>query len=1093
MKLLHSKSTAEPILAVSACHCANLFGLVTFSGVTVYRSTTLTTVFTFALTPTFQSTDDTSANTPSRAQDPLRQAEHYRCCWSPSGRLFTLALPSGVILVFDVEGGSLVRVFTTAAAAATRGTSSTPSLSSAAAAAPTSLASPASPSSPTASSSFPVTVPWIATSLPPASPVLAMAWCAVPSCVSSQLSAMTAEVQTRCLPVRLGVTAALFDEALQSVAGARRPADVDSTAATAVEDGGERQEQVKLVSLLTVLGSDGVLRCLVGGLYEACAVPLALPPSVVQRGMSWQEVQVQELQWQQCAIEPRSSDVGDAGEATRGTRVAALLSFGETASDPVQSVTEQHHRLYLTVREPPSKDPLAASGAIATKDEAKPWQLPTQVLWGASLQTRWTALATPQCLALCHVREYARLAQETFEKAQQGWRAVLHGQVLAHLGLPAAAPLLLSAVMAQLTDPDPIALYKYAKQTLTRAALVDDLEALAKVFRTVAYEVTHVCYRCCEVAMAYAVHAARAGADDDDDAAFDARAAAESTGSPAGGLVGQLGALRRHYESFLRQAAGDGECARDLALWVAQQSIHWESGTHFVMHSVSGNSDGGAAATAYAEEDQQEATSLPTAGDRPGSPSSALQPAPPEPVLIDEVPVSATRQPALFRFLLDVADAFACTNGSAASAPRKQASRFGKAEPEDDDSSAAGLYKRLTSYAEQCTARVGVRAAAPASASPASIPLPCHVVVASAERQLLSCVVEKDVTADESSESDENNDDAAEGKGRSSGADGGNSSVDEANSENGSGERKHGGCDEDEEEERRQHGPTPPLHHPLQRYAGLSDAEGASLCNGDDDDDDDTRPHTTSAAAPHIASQSVKVHALTSSASTTGLIAALQLSSSALLVSHDHLDSARGTQEQQDAQAAFNDKTVETTCAVAPLHTADVDTAAIQKYLKADFTKDANTLFSSSWYGFLAEDRHVLVCQPAAILSEGGGGRHPAAKAVKSNAPFFIAVVQDDGEVVVADERDEEDEEEEDSSEGDKGNTASKKQNEEDKSSAADAANVDKAAAARVALCQVTGMEDVPLRVSMSRARSFCVMVAVAKYVVVSLYDDDDD
>jgi hypothetical protein len=1073
MKLLHSKSAAEPILAVSACPCANLFGLVTFSAVTVYRSTTLTTVLTFALAP-FQASEHGSTSGTARATTGIHHpAEHYHCCWSPSGRLLTLALPSGVILVFDVEGGSLVRVFTTVAttmnAVAWKGNSQA-HIVAAEAPPPLTKASPAPPPLPTATSSFPTTAPRITTSLPADRPVLGVAWCSVPSLASAQLADMAKEVQTRCLPVRLGATASLFDEATQSdgsgtVSGGAigRPDDFAAAIESSASGGigmhlqGQQESKV-LVSLLTVLGGDGVLRCFVGGLYEVCAAQLALPPAVARCGLSWNDVRVHDLQWRQCAVGPGSDTAcrqlkehsGVGGTRRAASRLAALIAFGNTAIDAVQPATKQHHRLYLTVSSP------STGGGTRTPAAT----LPSQALWEACLQERLTSLAAPQWLAICYVREYARTAQEAYEKAVQGWYGVLRGRVLVHLGLPAAAALLSSALVAQLTDPDPIALYKYAKQTLVRAALMDDLEALAKMFCAVAYEVTHVCYRCCEMAMAYAVYtmgdtAVSAKAHDKNEdiqqGAKRDEASSPFTDEAAPSLVTLLGELRRCYEAFLRQAANEGECARDLALWVIQQSIQWESGTHFVMLNRAADTNcASSAMAAGTEEDRRDASpsSPNVVGERAGSPSPILQPPPQQPVVIDEVPVSATRQPALYDFLIALGDGSATAASSPCQVDTKGTSPRDQQQKSFHDNDAANAYRRLILHAEQCSVSVDADALTASS-------LYCEVVTGAgatkgvtsasdSERQLLCCVVEDAVSAADK--------------------DSGNS--DEGTSQNSAAGEQRG--DDDDEDS------TPRLY--ARHETNMDDGSVGNEADDDNDDDDDSND---AVALPRSASQAATLYVLRSHVSTGGLIRTLHLSSGALqLASADGeyvCHGAGGGDDDDDEQAAAVQEPAERGCEVVPLSAADVDVASLEKYLKADFTKDRSVAFTETWYGFLEDDRHVLVCQPTAVLSHTSP---EGAKTIFPNAPFFIAVVQDDGDVVIAEERDDDEEDDDEKA----GSAA--------RSPAGDASD-EAAAASRAALCQIVGMEGVPLRVGMSRARSFCVVVGVTKYVVVSLYDDE--
>ncbi|TPP44896.1 hypothetical protein CGC20_11870 [Leishmania donovani] len=836
MKLLHSKSTAEPILAVTACPCANLFGLVTQSAVAVYRSTTLTTVFSFSLKP-FQSVLKGSGDDGER-----RNGNSVCCCWSPSGRLFTLALPSGLLLVLDVEGGALVRFLTPGGTAPASGdgaggSSSTPALAS---------------------------VPRVPTTLPPGRPVLAMGWCAVHSLSSRHVSAMHVDVQTRCLPVRTGVTAALLDEVAQgsplSLLGAGDAAHLLSS--TAVMSGGypaDARSGSRSVSLLMVLGCDGALRCLIGGLYEVRRLALSLPPGF-----------------------PARPDSGPSG------RVA---SWEDSAANGVRPAVAQQHRLYLTATGASSSGPAAHS------------------LWEVDLHDNLSALAAPHWLALCYVRECTRITREMYEKVAHEWHAVLRGRLWAHLGLPAVAPLLSSAVLAQLTEPDPLALYKYAKQQLRRTAVTEDLEVMATAVQRATYEITHVCYRCCEVAMAYAAHLREPDT-----------------------VTQHIGALRRLCESFLRHVTREAEGARDLALWVLQQSRHWGRGSRFAMGAADER------ALEEAEEDQQErssAVSSPsTAAADMARPPSSRQP----PSVLDEVPLSATRQPALLSYLSSIATQ----------------------ETHPDGDPVIHLCAQLAIRVQDC------------APLPASImaSLPVRVVLSGAQdtgaasastaSQLLCCVVE--------------------------------------------------GC-------------------------------GCALIT-----------------------EGAHVHVLRSTAATTNTIQALQIGTYKLVVRRD---SDCGDDNAADSPAASG-SVLEASLKV------DVDVNLITSRLKAELAGKHGCaipcVYSATWYGYLEEDRHIVVCQPNTVTA----GRSAGSDAwCRSTAPatFFVATVDGGGRLLMVDEE----EHDGDNADGD------------------DAADSSAAAAssARAALCEVTGMEGVPLRVSMSRARSFCVIVGVAKYVVLSLYDDD--
>ncbi|CBZ27420.1 conserved hypothetical protein [Leishmania mexicana MHOM/GT/2001/U1103] len=928
MKLLHSKSTAEPILAATACPCANLFGLVTQSSVAVYRSTTLTTVFNFSLKP-FQSVLKGNG-----ADGRRRNGNSVCCCWSPSGRLFTLALPSGLLLVLDVEGGALVRFLTPGDTApgsgnGAVGSSSAPALAS---------------------------VPRVPTTLPPGRPVLAMGWCAVHSLSSRHVNAMHVDMQTRCLPVRTGVTAALLDEVAQgsplSLLGAGDAAHLLSS--SAVMSGGypaDARSGSRSVSLLMVLGCDGVLRCLIGGLYEVQRLALSLPlgfPSSPDSGFSgrvaaWEDVVVEDMQVRQCTM-PSGALGGRQTRAQGRNGPLDWVCFGESAADGVRPAVAQQHRLYLI-----------AKGASSTGAAA-------QSLWEVDLHDNLSALAAPHWLALCYVREYTRITREMYEKVAHEWHTVLRGRLWAHLGLPAVAPLLSSAVLAQLTEPDPLALYKYAKQQLMRTAVTEDLEVMAAALQRAVYEITHVCYRCCEVAMAYAAHLREPDT-----------------------VTQHLGALRRLCESFLRRVTREAEGARDVALWVLQQSRHWERGSRFAMGAADER------ALTEAEEDEQErpsAVSSPSAAataaaDMARPPSSRQSPS-----VVDEVPLSATRQPALLSYLSSIATQ----------------------EANADGDPVIHLCAQLAAHAQDCTPL-------PASFMAS---LPVRVVLsgaqdtgaasASAASQLLCCVVEGVEEGEQGSCLDE---------------DGKEMSATAASS--------NGCC---------------PLYE-----AGLEDVAFGER----------NRDVARDECGCALITEGAHVHVLRSAAAATNTIQALQIGTYKLVVRRDG-----DAGEDAAASPAASGSVLEASL------TTDVDVSLITSRLKAELAGKhgcaAPCVYGATWYGYLEEDRHVVVCQPSTVTAARSAESDAWCRSA-APATFFVATVDGSGRLLMVDE------EEHDGDNEDGGDAA-------DSSAAA-------ASSARAALCEVAGMEGVPLRVSMSRARSFCVVVGVTKYVVLSLYDDD--
>ncbi|AIN98724.1 hypothetical protein LPMP_240910 [Leishmania panamensis] len=943
MKLLHSKSTAEPILAVTACPCANLFGLVTRSSAAVYRSTTLTTVFNFSLKP-FQ-----SALRDNAADEERRNDTSVCCCWSPSGRLFTLAMPSGLLLVLDVEGGALVRFLTPGATApvssdGASGSSSTPASTS---------------------------VPRVPTTLPPGRPVLAMGWCAVPSLFSRHVNAMHVDMQTRCLPVRTGVTTALLDEVAQgssiSLFGAGDASHLlFSTAATSGRYPADAKRASRSISLLMVLGCDGVLRCLIGGLYEVQRLELSLPscyPTLPVSGLrgnvaAWEDVVVEDMQVRHCTVSTGAS-AGSRTHPQRETGLPGWMCFGESVVSCVRPAVAQQHRLYLTV-----------AGALSSGAAAP-------AVWEVNLHANLSALAAPHWLALCYVREYTRIAREVYEKAAREWHAVLRRRLWAHLGLPAVAPLLSSAILAQLTEPDPLELYKYAKQQLMHAAVTEDLEVMATAVQRAIDDVTHVCYRCCEAAMACTVYLREADT-----------------------VTQHLGTLRRLCESFLRRVTREAESARDLALWVLQQSHYWSRSSRFAMGPADERAPVGA------EEDQRERLSAVS------SPSAAVaattemthSPSPQQPPsVVDEVPLSATRQPTLLSYLSSVTSQ----------------------ETNVEDDPVVCICEQLAISLQDC-------ASLPASAM---APLPACIVLsnvqesgatsASPASQFLCCVVKGTEEGERGSrDGRDDNEDIIDTSVTVNGGDGYGNDDGMANG-----------------------------YYP--RYeTGLEDV---ALGEG-------TRDVACGECGCALVTEGVDIHVLRCAATAANTIRPLQIGTYKVVV---HRDGDAGD-DCADSSAASG-------AVLEAGPTVDVDITLITSRLKVDLSSShsyaaPSVIYGATWYGYLEADRHVVVCQPNSITTDRSAGSGAQSRSA-APAPFFVAVVDGSGRLVTVDEEERDD--------GDN----------EDGGDAADSSAA--ALSTEAALCEVTGMEGVPLRVSMSRARSFCVVASVTKYIVLSLYDDD--
>lgn len=507
MKLLYSKSAPEPILLATACPCANLFGIITRSTVAVYRSTTLTVVFNYAFSSLHNSPGAADAaelkpGPPSTAVT----ASSLHASWSPSGRLLTLALSTGTLLLFDVEGGALVRSFESAAFAA-----STPSLQ---------------------------------TSLPAGRPLIAMQWCSITG--SAALPAMLQDITTRCLPIQMGASAALLEEAVQQQHSDRLVSgSVGSlTHTTAAAHLLEPADEATSISLLLLLGDDGVLRVLLGGLQEITAVPLQLPPTAdgPSPSTSWASLCVEEL---------------------------SLSAHADCHGDAAPAAT--HHKLFLTLAKAPQRRSAAPSGAAAP---------PTLAFQGvvlvADLQDRLARLAAPSRVAFCFASEYCHMADQAYQQAMQRWHLALAQHTRMHLELPNSARLLRDAIVAEVAKPSCYELFHYARR-LPTAALLQDVDHLSETLQRIISDLTHISYRCCEAAMAFAVYI-----DDEAESGLiephlqDCSADLSSpSGLTTGRLIRQIGSLRREYEAQLRQVARECSLETDLVLWVVQQSPSW--------------------------------------------------------------------------------------------------------------------------------------------------------------------------------------------------------------------------------------------------------------------------------------------------------------------------------------------------------------------------------------------------------------------------------------------------------------------------------------------------------------------------------------
>lgn len=581
MKILHTKAAPEPILLVSACECVNLFAIVTSTALTVYRSTTLTVVAAVPLAsycgtraPSSDAKAGPQRKTSATGAIATAESDWLQASWSPSGRLFTLALPSGMVLVLDVEGGDLVRCFVPQRTA------------SSSSASPSSLGF--------RDDAVLVThthrrVPQLQLSTLPG-PVAALAWttvgsvlpptapdggsgtaaaAAVPTTSSSFTvnpmspvgagGGATAPLDT-CLPLPPSVSTPVLEEA------EREPAGVSGTAPSPNAGGPASAASTghTLKSMLFVLDSVAGLSCVLGGLQEVHRVTLEVPYPSLHPSTG--------LRVRQLVIAPQYSTAASRpAEATFSFdrfSIAALHAFNaacDTTATPSSSPGSAAsavccgHRGYVVVGR--------ASSAGAGAD---PEDLLEFVLGDRLLQ-----LAQPRALALCRIAEHCRTAQMCLRAAQHRWRRLLRHTVYAHLRLPEKATLLRDAVVEEVAQPNAEKLLRYYK-SLPRDALSEDLDRLAEVLYGVAKTTYSVTYRCYDVA----IHLAAVG----EGARLTSRspshlnsatvAAADSTDSekPMPSLMQLLGMLRRRAELVMHRTRFEADHARELLRWVLQRA-----------------------------------------------------------------------------------------------------------------------------------------------------------------------------------------------------------------------------------------------------------------------------------------------------------------------------------------------------------------------------------------------------------------------------------------------------------------------------------------------------------------------------------------
>ncbi|CCW62530.1 unnamed protein product [Phytomonas sp. EM1] len=571
MRILHSKATTDPILLVSACHNMNLFAVVTASTVTVYRSTTLTVVTTLPLGTGYVNQVITSSDELRRAQEAMNgkmvnmetaggasgpsmnippdnmykpnlalYVTEGMAAWSPSGRLFTFALPCGVVLLLDVESSDLVRILIPKpcpkALPRKRSTDSTPPSSSGIHhghfnvegrgrnALPETLRAgdPTTQSftvfaqvedgpkelleggNPTGegglhASSNPAVISLSTT----VGPVAALAWVTVPYSQHSprNLSFYTTGIYSECLPLQPDLSSSLLAEVESS--GLQKGDPIACNDAQ------------RAVAILMILDMTGVLSFVLGGLQEVRFMTIRIPHppggAICVEKLITVPVWEAQPRWTQPEADLQREEDGRGMETQPARRIAPAAGdsffFGLTADslhllskqlEPYRGknrAEEAHkvferwahravrcsHRAYLVVK--PTSTP-ASDTAGACRE-----------LFELDLGFQLTRIVDTRAATICYIAEYCRMAQACMHDQQQLWRDVLENSTRKHLKLPSKAVLLRDTVVERIAQPNQADLLSYYEM-IDKFALVEDLEKLSKTLHRVVKAVDQTCYRC---------------------------------------------------------------------------------------------------------------------------------------------------------------------------------------------------------------------------------------------------------------------------------------------------------------------------------------------------------------------------------------------------------------------------------------------------------------------------------------------------------------------------------------------------------------------------------------------------------------------
>ncbi|CCW66036.1 unnamed protein product [Phytomonas sp. Hart1] len=581
MRILHSKAITDPILLVSACHNMNLFAVVTSTTVTVYRSTTLTVVATLPLSTGYINEIITSSKELRCAQEMIYKKipdseargsslgasirtppnNEYKqnvvpfitdgmAAWSPSGRLFTFALPCGVVLLLDVESSDLVRVFipkSSQKASVAKRTHENLTSSSrlrhgpldvdgrirntlngvSHAEAPSIIlfegvshaeagrGEPSEGGNPTEekhshTSSTALSEPAVISISTAVGPIAALSWITVPYSQrrSCDLSFCTNGIYAECLSLQPDLSSSLLDEVETSFAQKGDPTSAEG-------------DTRRAVAILMILDMAGGLSFVVGGLQEVRFIRIGMPYSL-GNGIHVEKlitVPVQETHPQLTNLEvDLQCEEGDDEQeiethsAARTAQIPRDSFFFSLTSHSLLSLSNQLEQyrgknlmeeahitlekwVHRSVRYSHRVYLLVKPTSASNSNYNSSASTARRELFEIDLGLLLTRMVDTRTAMICCIAEYCRMAEICMQSQQQLWRSVLENGTRKHLNLPSKALLLRDVVVERLTQPNLANLMAYYAN-IDKFALVEDLEKLSKTLRHVVKVVERTCYRC---------------------------------------------------------------------------------------------------------------------------------------------------------------------------------------------------------------------------------------------------------------------------------------------------------------------------------------------------------------------------------------------------------------------------------------------------------------------------------------------------------------------------------------------------------------------------------------------------------------------